>query len=63
MYWLIDSLKVYQSDGVLAVAVAPKQQLVLSKNETLPLLTTPLAVGGSVTPMKRKRGGGLEALE
>lgn len=59
MYWLISSLKVYQSDGAVTVAGAPKQQLALSKNETLPLLTTPLAVGGSVHPMKRRRGGGL----
>ena len=57
MYWLINGLKVYQTDGAAAVAAASMPQILLAKNETLPLSTTPLAMGGSVPPLKKKREG------
>ena len=48
-YWLINSLNVYQSNGDVAavseVAVSPAGH---QKNETAPLLSTPLAMGGGL---------------
>ncbi|CAF9927851.1 MAG: hypothetical protein HETSPECPRED_006683 [Heterodermia speciosa] len=57
MYWLINSLKVYQSTGASNAATAVHQLLASSKNETLPLSSEPLAMGGSVPVSKRRRVG------
>lgn len=59
MYWLINSLKVYKSDnnaGLPAAIPMPRIGLALAKNETLPLLTSPLAMGGGL-PVRGERGG------
>lgn len=56
-YWLINSLNVYQSDGDVAavshVAVSPAGH---QKNETAPLLSAPLAMGGGLPGPPGKRG-------
>ncbi|KAF6231736.1 hypothetical protein HO173_010038 [Letharia columbiana] len=55
-FWLINSLDVYQSDGdvvaVSHVAVSPAGH---QRNETAPLLSTPLAMGGGLPNPPGKR--------
>lgn len=76
MYWLINSLRVYRDDGVVAAAAAvPVVRLGVAvegvvvggvdgagdvegegKNETLPLLSVPLAMGGGLPGRKSRMG-------
>ncbi len=53
-YWLINSLQVYQSDGATAAVNHVSSNINMAKNNTLPLLTTPLAMGGGL-PKRRRR--------
>ncbi|CAF9918794.1 hypothetical protein IMSHALPRED_004417 [Imshaugia aleurites] len=56
-FWLINSLNVYQSNGdataVSKVALSPARH---QKNETAPLLTAPLAMGGGLPGRRGKTG-------
>lgn len=56
-YWLINSLNVYQSDGdVAAVSKVTVNPAGHQKNETAPLLSTPLAMGGGLPNPPGRRG-------
>ena len=55
--WSIKSLNVYQSNGEVAtVSEVPLNPAGHQKNETVPLLSTPLAMGGGLRNPPGKRG-------
>ena len=56
-YWSILSLQVFQSDGTPAPVAHASPLLAQGKNETLPLLSTPLAAGGVLPPQRKVRRG------
>lgn len=53
-YWLINSLEVYQSNGATAAVSHVSSNINMLKNNTLPLLTTPLAMGGRLRKRRRR---------
>lgn len=52
-YWEINSLQVYQAAG--PVQALAHSAAIEDKNHTLPLLTTPLAMGGGLPPSGQKK--------
>lgn len=56
-YWLINSLKVYQSNGTPARLAHASSSILLEKNQTLPLGTQiPVAMGGGSPASNTRRG-------